>query len=65
MTGTNDNDGMLDRALDLLAKVWEEPLVVLPGHDPGDIEGTTELRLSHFRPELSESIAGILDEAGR
>lgn len=50
-----------DRALALLAEVWETPLQVVrdfPENRP------LELRLGHFLPALSERIAGLLEEAG-
>ena len=58
-------DGQLARALDLLATLLDEPLMTLPGGDPGGTDGPTELRLKHFLPALSEPIACLLDEAGR
>lgn len=56
---------LLERFADLLARILDEPLAVLPGRDPGNGTGTTELRLSHYRPELSERAAALLEEAGR
>lgn len=61
----NDNDAFLNRALDLLTTLLDDPLVILPGGDPGGSDGPTELRLKHFRPELSDPIASLLEEVGR
>lgn len=56
---------LLERFADLVARILDEPLAILPGRDPADGAGTTELRLSHYRPELSERAAALLEEAGR
>lgn len=60
----NDDMALADRLAELLAQIVDEPLTVLPGSDPGDLRRETELRLSHFRPDLSERAAGLLEEAG-
>ena len=66
MSRANDNVSVEERALTLLADVLDNPLIVLPGAHPGDTkrEGE-ELRLAHFRPDISEKIAILLEEAGR
>ena len=58
-------DSLLERFADLLAVILDEPLATLPGGDPGGPDGPTELRLRHFRPELSAVAAQLLEEAGR
>ncbi len=52
-----------DRALTLLAEIWDEPLMVLSDF-PGGAD-QLELRLGHFSPRLSERVAELLEEAGR
>lgn len=59
------SDSLLERFADLLAVILDEPLATLPGGDPGGPDGPTELRLRHFRPELSAVAAQLLEEAGR
>jgi hypothetical protein len=62
---TADDASIEARAVALLADILDNPLAVLPGAHPGDCgQGPTELRLAHFRPDLSERIAVLLDEAG-
>lgn len=58
-------DSLLERFADLLAVLLDEPLLTLPGGDPGGPDAPTELRLKHFRPELSAVAARLLEEAGR
>lgn len=60
----NDDVPLVDRLADLLAQILDEPLVTLPGGDPGG-GPPLELRLAHYRPDLSARAAELLDEAGR
>lgn len=53
-----------DRAIQLLKAVIDEPLVTLPGGVEPGWKGPSNLCLHQFRPELSEKIAGLLEEAG-
>jgi len=56
---------LLERFADLLAAILDEPLHTLSGPGPdGGIE-PLQLRLAHFRPDLSERAAVLLDEAER
>lgn len=58
------NADALDRAIGLLKQVIDQPLATLPGAIEPGCKGTTRLSLHHFRPELSESIAALLEELG-
>lgn len=59
-------DPLLDRLADLLAAILDEPLATLPGSDPASaVNEPLQLRLAHFRPDLSEVAARLLEEAGR
>lgn len=51
------------RAIELLKAVIDEPLVTLPGGVEPGWKGPSSLSLHQFRPELSEKIAGLLEEA--
>lgn len=53
-----------DRAIQLLKAVIDEPLVTLPGGVEPGWKGPSNLSLHQFRPELSEKIAGLLEEVG-
>lgn len=62
---TTPEETIEHRALKLLADILDNPLIVLPGTHPGrSPKEPEELRLAHFRPDLSEKIAILLDEAG-
>lgn len=61
----NDNAAMLERALDLLAALIDEPLATLPGGAEAGWKGPLNLYASAFRPDLTEKVAGLLEEAGR
>ena len=58
------DEGLLARFADLLAAILDDPLTTLPGPGP-DGGPPLELRLSHFRPDLVDLAATLLDEAGR
>jgi len=61
-----DASDLESRALSLLVDVLDNPLITLPGNPHCLLSATgEELRLAHFRPDLSEKIAGLLEEAGR
>lgn len=63
---TGKTEPLVDRLADLLAVILDEPLTTLPGSDPaGAINEPLQLRLAHFRPDLSEVAARLLEEAGR
>lgn len=53
-----------DRAIQLLKAVIDEPLIRLPGGVEPGWKGPSNLSLHQFRPDLSEKIAGLLEEAG-
>lgn len=55
---------MYDRAIKLLKAVIDEPLATLPGGVEPGWKGPSNLSLHQFRPELSEQIAALLEEAG-
>lgn len=64
--GASTPDPLLDRLADLLAAILDEPLHTLPGSDPSSgLNEPLQLRLAHFRPDLSEVAARLLEEAGR
>lgn len=53
-----------DTALvELLARILDEPLVTLPGSHVDEPQ-PFELRLHHFRPDLSETAAALLEKVG-
>lgn len=55
---------LFDQAMTLLKAVIDEPLVTLPGGVEAGWKGPSNLSLHQFRPELSEKIAALLEEAG-
>lgn len=55
---------LADRLAALLGEIIDEPLVSLPGSPAGPGPQPLELRLSHFKPELAERAAALLEEAG-
>ncbi|WP_375454811.1 hypothetical protein [uncultured Methylobacterium sp.] len=61
---STDRTALVERLADLLAAILDDPMTTLPGAGP-DGGPPLELRLSHFRPELCERAARLLDEAGR
>lgn len=56
---------LLERFADLLAAILDEPLHTLSGPGPDGGHDPLQLRLAHFRPDLSERAAVLLEEAGR
>ena len=64
MPAPTADEGLLARFADLLATILDDPLTTLPGPGP-DGGPPLELRLSHFRPDLVDLAATLLDEAGR
>lgn len=56
---------LLERFADLLATILDDPLTTLAGSGPEGGQDPLHLRLSHFRPELAERAAVLLEEAGR
>lgn len=56
---------LLERFADLLAAILDEPLHTLSGPGPDGGRDPLQLRLAHFRPDLTERAAELLDEAGR
>ncbi len=52
---------LVDRLAAILSDIVDEPLLVL--HDAARPR-PLELRLSHFKPELAERAAELLEEAG-
>lgn len=63
---TGAPEPLVDRLADLLAVILDEPLTTLPGCDPASAgDEPLQLRLAHFRPDLSERAAVLLEEAGR
>lgn len=61
----NDNTPLVQRLGELLSTIMEEPLIVLPGPEPGSLRSTgVEIYVKNFRPELAEIAASLLEEAG-
>ena len=56
---------LLERFADVLAAILDDPLITLPGHHPMGGPEPAERRLVHFRPDLSERAASLLEELGR
>ena len=59
-----DTAALLERFANVLAEILDEPLHTLPGAGPYGTEPLA-LRLSHFRPDIADRAAALLDEAGR
>ena len=60
---------LADRLAALLSELVDTPLVTLPGDGGSQNPHTAawrplELRLSHFKPDLAERAAALLEEAG-
>lgn len=60
----NENSPLTQRLATLLARIVDEPLLVMPGTTAFDTR-PFELRLAHMRPDLSESAAELLEDAGQ
>lgn len=56
---------LADRIATLLARILDEPLTTLAGAGPDGGRDPLQLRLSHYRPDLAERAAELLEEAGR
>ena len=56
---------LLERFADLLATILDEPLHTLSGPGPDGGRDPLQLWLAHYRPDLSERAAVLLEEAGR
>lgn len=56
---------LFEQALDLLAALIDEPLTTLPGGAEAGWPGPLNLYVSAYRPDLSEKVAALLEEAGR
>ncbi|MCJ2104734.1 hypothetical protein MKK70_04945 [Methylobacterium sp. E-041] len=59
-----DTAALLERFADVLALILDEPLHTLPGAGPYGAEPLA-LRLAHFRPDIADRAAILLEEAGR
>lgn len=60
---------LVDRLAALLSAIVDEPLLVLPSDGQGAVGPRGQLRpeplrLAHFKPELAEAAAALLEEAG-
>ena len=57
-------EGLLAQFAEVLAAILDEPLITLPGAGP-DGSAQLALRLSHFRSDVAERAAALLEEVGR
>lgn len=67
--GDGSDVPLVDRLAAVLSAIVDDPLIVLPSDGEGIIGPNRlvrpgELRLAHFKPELAEAAAALLEEAG-